>query len=1134
MSGSKNGITLSFSVVDDKGSMIKLKTDADALGKAMKGVVAQTKSFNSKMAEAGGAAMAYEQLKNAVNELTGALQGCADAYAEQVTREVQLETVMRNRMNATAEDIQAMKDLASAQQAVGVVGDEVQLAGMQQIAMFTTMRSSLEVLTPAMNDLIVKQAGLNATSSTAESVAKALGKAMEGETTMLKRMGVVLTEAQQAQMKNGTESERAVTLAKAIEASVGGMNETLAKTDAGKQKQLSNALGDVKEQIGQLSGKILPVLQFGTAFNGMSLAVAKCNTIVSTLIPGLGRLYKTLNLTRAQVVDLNMRLISWGASARTASIMTNIATFAVRGLTMAIRAFMSATIIGAILMAVGYAVQKLIEYLTGAENELQELTEEEQRAADAAQQLKEDLDEERRTVADGVTAYKLAISRCKEFKGTQSEERKFVEELNRAYGDKMGNCQTIAQWYDKLIKNSKSYCQQLQIEARTERLTKQMKRNAAAMDEIMYDDNGDKNQYSSERGDEILYLSYAKDEDGKFIKITDENKDKYPFTSTYKGEKVAATASSREGNEIKLDRVYRDRYGRYHQKTDSDVEKQQSRYNDLHAQNADLEKKIAAEWDKMPRLADTTDYGTPSTTRTSSSGGSNDANKTRGQKISEAIDEQTQKYIEAAYARDEAAASSAAAELSRLNKQKAEYELIEAAAMRPLNVADDYAAELAYQNKLLATQTGAEASATAARIKSIKNEQTRREVMSRHIDTEADTEERISAAITDINAQLTYATDEERKRLLLMRQQMEAKRDLLALNDEEAVTVTDPAQLKNIKDVETAIQLLQRKQETAGIAEIETIQRQIDALQKLRDAYQAAADIPAMQREMDDFKDADGMVVTAKIRAEGFDGLTDRIEKLKKVLRDAGDTMTESQRRAIRDMIAQYDDWRQKSIRSVDTVVSAWHSAVDVVDGVQEMTRALRDNGDTWSKIKSVVSAALKIYEGVMQVVKIVKMFTTAENAVTAGKAAGAVAGGIAAGVNASEETSQVALIASTKELAASYRDLAASKFFAAYASIPFGGPAIAAGFTAGMVATIGAAATPMAKGGIVYGPRLALVGEYAGAGTNPEVVAPLNRLQQIIHGGNGTKSPRVIRLVAKGRELVGVFEAEQYLRSRR
>jgi len=40
-----------------------------------------------------------------------------------------------------------------------------------------------------------------------------------------------------------------------------------------------------------------------------------------------------------------------------------------------------------------------------------------------------------------------------------------------------------------------------------------------------------------------------------------------------------------------------------------------------------------------------------------------------------------------------------------------------------------------------------------------------------------------------------------------------------------------------------------------------------------------------------------------------------------------------------------------------------------------------------------------------------------------------------------------------------------------------------------------------MAEGGIVYGPTSALIGEYAGARTNPEVVAPLDRLQRLIGG---------------------------------
>ena len=41
--------------------------------------------------------------------------------------------------------------------------------------------------------------------------------------------------------------------------------------------------------------------------------------------------------------------------------------------------------------------------------------------------------------------------------------------------------------------------------------------------------------------------------------------------------------------------------------------------------------------------------------------------------------------------------------------------------------------------------------------------------------------------------------------------------------------------------------------------------------------------------------------------------------------------------------------------------------------------------------------------------------------------------------------------------------------------------------------------AVPFAKGGIVYGPTNALIGEYAGASSNPEVVAPLNKLKELI-----------------------------------
>ncbi len=55
-----------------------------------------------------------------------------------------------------------------------------------------------------------------------------------------------------------------------------------------------------------------------------------------------------------------------------------------------------------------------------------------------------------------------------------------------------------------------------------------------------------------------------------------------------------------------------------------------------------------------------------------------------------------------------------------------------------------------------------------------------------------------------------------------------------------------------------------------------------------------------------------------------------------------------------------------------------------------------------------------------------------------------------------------------------------------------------------GVVAQI-KSATAFAQGGIVSGPTYALVGEYAGASNNPEVIAPLNKLREMMPQGAAT-----------------------------
>jgi hypothetical protein len=67
---------------------------------------------------------------------------------------------------------------------------------------------------------------------------------------------------------------------------------------------------------------------------------------------------------------------------------------------------------------------------------------------------------------------------------------------------------------------------------------------------------------------------------------------------------------------------------------------------------------------------------------------------------------------------------------------------------------------------------------------------------------------------------------------------------------------------------------------------------------------------------------------------------------------------------------------------------------------------------------------------------------------------------------------------------------------------------------------------TPFANGGIVSGPTPALVGEYTGARTNPEVIAPLNKLQNML-GGNVTFS-------ISGDNLVGTLNRANKTRQRK
>lgn len=76
-------------------------------------------------------------------------------------------------------------------------------------------------------------------------------------------------------------------LAQVIQNNVGDMNAELAKTDSGKQQQLVNTLGDMKEELGAMVNGALPFVtiaaQATTALAGVTTLVAGIKTLSVTL-----------------------------------------------------------------------------------------------------------------------------------------------------------------------------------------------------------------------------------------------------------------------------------------------------------------------------------------------------------------------------------------------------------------------------------------------------------------------------------------------------------------------------------------------------------------------------------------------------------------------------------------------------------------------------------------------------------------------------------------------------------------------------------------------------------------------------------------------------------------------------------
>ena len=195
----------------------------------------------------------FKKIKEAVISYVNT--GIELSNAETENRQKLLQ-VMQNTMDARLENAEGIEALISSQEKLGVVSKTAQLGGAQELSTYLTKKETLEKLIPVMNDMIAQQYGINASQESAANIATMLGKVMDGQTEALSRYGYKFDEAQEKILKYGTEEERCAVLTEVVTSSIGGMNEALGQTDAGKRAQLSAALEDTQTRIGEVANEI--------------------------------------------------------------------------------------------------------------------------------------------------------------------------------------------------------------------------------------------------------------------------------------------------------------------------------------------------------------------------------------------------------------------------------------------------------------------------------------------------------------------------------------------------------------------------------------------------------------------------------------------------------------------------------------------------------------------------------------------------------------------------------------------------------------------------------------------------------------------------------------------------------------
>ena len=1053
--------------VDGKEVLVDARTNTKKLARALADAKTESDRTRDSLIKWGSLSVTFSNLYSGIQQLQGAMGSFVSAYNGATEAQTKLNTVMQQRMNASQGDVAAVNQVVAAQTQLGVIGGTVQRSGLQQLATFASQKSTLMTLLPAMNNLLAQQKGLNATQEDAVSIGNLLGKALQGNSTALKRVGITFTDAQAQMIKYGDESQRAATIAQVITDNVGEMNSKLAQTDAGKAKQLANEFGGLKVRIGQVLSQYQGLINAAGMAGMFVTGIVQMTSAVMSLWKALGiatiaqRAFAVATVTwsgignaaRAVVVALQINIAALGVASGITATAVDILKLSIRGL-------MIASGIGAIIAGVTWVIEKLMNASDGATASNKNMAGSMDEASAAANQLKQQ-------VNDYSAQLQINIARTKNFKGTKAQEKKIVDELNNTYGSTIGYFGSVHQWYNALVKDSKAMCDQLLMEAEMRILA-----NKAAKDQIDLEEL--QNRLPKKTVGKFVVPNY-----GKNMKDVPDWKQPKQFSGSVTQHIFGDTSSL----EAKI------------AEKEKEIDATKRRMDAISKRLANM---------KMPVQG----AATPPAYR---------APKTTGGRSTATTPRRTTTHTSTT---GKGGGSSSKLSLIADPKSKADYEnnakyyqhaidICDKKDTERLKVLGQLKAASEQQSKNIEELADAKAAMSSSEVRSLKD---------------------VTDAISYYQEQYNLATsDAERARLQKQITELNGVKDAwdkAAKGAKDYEPPKDIGKLTTIGEVDKALQYYEEHQKTANADEYQNTLKIIDALNKKRDAITAGSKLEDNERELAELSKLSNEKLSIKFDDSGIDALEDKIKELKALLDDVQNPPSDKQRAQIKRQITLYGKLERRMSKSFGTMRKGYERVKDLGSGIDSISNAIKGEGNAWSKLTGIIDGALQVYDGITEVIGFVKSLTAARKAGAAADTAAAAATTLSTSATkgteaaaATSATSAATQTAANKEATASFMELASAEYFAAHASIPFAGFGIAAGYAAAAKAIVTAmGATPFAKGGVVSGPTLAMIGEYAGARNNPEVVAPLDKLSSMI-GGVGN-APIYIEHKIHGSEL--------------